>query len=198
MDPLAGRSWIVGRAVDDDEFIDTEVGQRSHVVRSWLAQCYGAVQLAISGVHWLPDGFDGVQLLLLLCLAKIVAASLTIGSGGSAGDFAPSLAVGGLFGGAFGRACQILLDDPRIEPGAFALVGMGTLYGGIAHVPLSALVLVCEMAGSYDLLVEVVAESDDHLLELISLKIRTIPNVESTETFMYLKLQKQTYSWGAR
>ena len=53
-------------------------------------------------------------------------------------------------------------------------------------------------AGSYDLLVEVVAESDDHLLELISLKIRSIPNVESTETFMYLKLQKQTYSWGVR
>ena len=53
-------------------------------------------------------------------------------------------------------------------------------------------------AGSYDLLVEVVAESDDHLLELISAKIRMIPNVESTETFMYLKLQKQTYSWGVR
>ena len=53
-------------------------------------------------------------------------------------------------------------------------------------------------AGTYDLLVEVVAESDDHLLELISGRIRTIPNVESTETFMYLKLQKQTYSWGVR
>jgi Lrp/AsnC family transcriptional regulator for asnA, asnC and gidA len=53
-------------------------------------------------------------------------------------------------------------------------------------------------AGTYDILVEVVAESDDHLLELISAKIRTIPNVESTETFMYLKLQKQTYSWGVR
>ena len=53
-------------------------------------------------------------------------------------------------------------------------------------------------AGTYDLLVEVVAESDDHLLELISSKIRTIPNIESTETFMYLKLQKQTYSWGVR
>ena len=53
-------------------------------------------------------------------------------------------------------------------------------------------------AGSFDLLVEVVAESDDHLLELISMKIRSIPNVESTETFMYLKLQKQTYSWGVR
>jgi CIC family chloride channel protein len=114
---------------------------------------YGAVQLAISGVAWLPSGFEAVQLLLLLAFGKIIAASLTIGSGGSAGDFAPSLAIGGLFGGAFGRACQLLLGDPRLDPGAFALVGMGAFYGGIAHAPLSALVLVCEMAGSYDLLV---------------------------------------------
>jgi Lrp/AsnC family transcriptional regulator for asnA, asnC and gidA len=53
-------------------------------------------------------------------------------------------------------------------------------------------------AGTYDLLAEVVAESDDHLLALISGKIRTIDNVVATETFMYLKLRKQTYSWGVR
>src|SRR6185436_3447366 len=114
---------------------------------------YGAVQLAISGSDWLPIGWAGVGLLAGLCLAKIIASSLTIGSGGSAGDFAPSLVIGGLFGGAFGRAAQMLLNDPGIQPGAFALVAMGTFYGGIAHVPLSSLVLVCELAGSYDLLV---------------------------------------------
>ncbi len=53
-------------------------------------------------------------------------------------------------------------------------------------------------AGSFDLLVEAVCESDEHLLELLSDKIRTIPGVESTQTFMYLKLKKQTYSWGVR
>ena len=53
-------------------------------------------------------------------------------------------------------------------------------------------------AGSYDLLVEVVCESDDHLLELISTRIRAVEGVHTTETFMYLKLQKQTYSWGVR
>jgi len=53
-------------------------------------------------------------------------------------------------------------------------------------------------AGSYDVLVEVVCESDDHLLELISGKIRNIPGVVRTETFMYLNLRKQTYSWGVR
>ena len=53
-------------------------------------------------------------------------------------------------------------------------------------------------AGSYDLLAEAVCESDDALLELISQSIRSIPGVESTETFMYLHLRKQTYSWGVR
>lgn len=114
---------------------------------------YGAVQIAITGASWLPPGWGAVQLLVALALIKLVAAALTIGSGGSAGDFAPSLAIGGLFGGAVGRAAQLLLADPRLDPGAFALVGMGVCYGGIAHVPLSALVLVCELAGNYDLLV---------------------------------------------
>ena len=53
-------------------------------------------------------------------------------------------------------------------------------------------------AGSYDLLVEVVCESDEELLSVLSTKIRTIENVISTETFMYLQLRKQTYSWGVR
>jgi CIC family chloride channel protein len=114
---------------------------------------YGAAQVAITGAPWLPGGWRGVELLLLLGLAKIFATSLTVGTGGSAGDFGPSLVIGGIFGGAFGRAAQLLLHDPRIDPGAFALVGMGTFYGGLAHVPIASLVMVCELAGSYDLLV---------------------------------------------
>lgn len=53
-------------------------------------------------------------------------------------------------------------------------------------------------AGAYDLLVEVVAESDEALLGLISGRIRAIEGVTSTETFMYLNLRKQTYAWGVR
>jgi Lrp/AsnC family transcriptional regulator for asnA, asnC and gidA len=53
-------------------------------------------------------------------------------------------------------------------------------------------------AGSFDLIVEVVCESDDHLLELLSKRIRSIDGVRSTESFVYLKLHKQTYSWGVR
>jgi len=53
-------------------------------------------------------------------------------------------------------------------------------------------------AGAYDILAEVVCESDERLLQLISEKIRRIEGVSRTETFMYLTLRKQTYSWGVR
>jgi Lrp/AsnC family transcriptional regulator for asnA, asnC and gidA len=52
-------------------------------------------------------------------------------------------------------------------------------------------------SGSFDILVEVVCEDDDHLLEILS-RVRGVPSVTSTETFVYLKLRKQTYSWGTR
>jgi chloride channel protein, CIC family len=115
---------------------------------------YGAAQLAITGhVDLLPAGWGAVQVLCALAVAKALATSLTIGTGGSAGDFAPSLVLGALVGGAFGHAVKLLLGDDALDPGAFALVGMAVFYGGIAHVPLASMVLVCELAGSYDLLV---------------------------------------------
>jgi CIC family chloride channel protein len=114
---------------------------------------YGTLQAALTGVPGLPAGWTVVALFVGLAAAKLAASALTIGSGCSAGDFAPSLVIGGLLGAAFGHAAALLLGDDSIRPLAFALVGMGTFYGGIAHVPLSALVLVSELAGSYELLV---------------------------------------------
>ncbi|WP_028926587.1 Lrp/AsnC ligand binding domain-containing protein [Pseudonocardia acaciae] len=52
-------------------------------------------------------------------------------------------------------------------------------------------------AGSFDLLIEVVCEDDDHLLDILS-RVRALDTVHSTESFVYLKLRKQTYSWGTR
>jgi CIC family chloride channel protein len=112
---------------------------------------YGVAQVAVTpGSH---AGWSAAGILLCLAVLRIAATALTVGSGASAGDFAPSLVVGALVGGAFGHAAQTLLGDPTISPGAFALVGMATLFAGIAHVPVSAVVLVSELAGSYDLLV---------------------------------------------
>jgi Lrp/AsnC family transcriptional regulator for asnA, asnC and gidA len=51
-------------------------------------------------------------------------------------------------------------------------------------------------AGSFDLMVEVVARDDDHLLHVVNDRIRTLDGVIRTESFLYLKLVKQTYNWG--
>jgi CIC family chloride channel protein len=119
----------------------------------------------------MPGGWRGAELLLLLCFAKLLASSLTIGSGGSAGDFAPSLVIGGIFGGAFGRIAQAVMHDASIDPGAFALVGMGTFYGGIAHVPISSLIIVSELAGNYDLLVPLMLAEG---IAFVALRNRTL------------------------
>jgi Lrp/AsnC family transcriptional regulator, regulator for asnA, asnC and gidA len=63
---------------------------------------------------------------------------------------------------------------------------------------LDEVVYVVICAGSFDLLAELVCEDDDRLLHLLNDSIRSIPGVRSTETFLYLKHAKQTYSWGTR
>ncbi|XGX77591.1 Regulatory protein AsnC [Terrabacter sp. BE26] len=57
---------------------------------------------------------------------------------------------------------------------------------------------VVTTAGSFDVLAEVVCEDDNHLLELLTSRIRALPGVTATETFVYLKLNKQLYNWGTR
>ncbi|NYF97165.1 Lrp/AsnC family transcriptional regulator [Janibacter cremeus] len=69
---------------------------------------------------------------------------------------------------------------------------------GDALAAMDEVSYVVTTAGSFDLLAEVVCEDDEHLLTLINDRIRRLPGVRSTETFMYLKLNKQHYNWGTR
>ena len=66
----------------------------------------------------------------------------------------------------------------------------------LSRIPAVDYVVLTE--GSFDILVEVVCENDDDLIELLNRDIREIPGVQLTETFVYLKLQKQFYNWGTR
>lgn len=118
-----------------------------------LGMGYGWLQEAILWSGTFPIAWTTVALLAGIALAKMVATSCTISSGGSGGDFGPSLVIGGLLGAACGQAFHLLMPSIVIQPGAFALVGMATFFGGIAHVPLASLIMVCELTGSYDLLV---------------------------------------------
>ena len=88
-----------------------------------------------------------------------------------------------------GFARQALIGvrvDGETGPVADALAGMDE----VDYVVMTA--------GSFDVLAEVVCEDDDHLLDLLSTRIRRLPGVRSTESFVYLRLRKQTYTWGTR
>ena len=66
----------------------------------------------------------------------------------------------------------------------------------LSSLPEVDYVVMC--AGSFDLLVEIVCEDDERLLQVLNDSVRCIPGVRATETFLYLKLAKQTYTWGTR
>jgi Lrp/AsnC family transcriptional regulator, regulator for asnA, asnC and gidA len=95
------------------------------------------------------------------------------------------------------------VTDPKMVGfGRQAMIGL-TVEGDTREIAdavaaFDEVVYVVLTAGSLDVLVEVVVRDDEHLLDLLNHKIRTIEGVRDTETFMYLKLTKQTYSWGTR
>jgi Lrp/AsnC family transcriptional regulator, regulator for asnA, asnC and gidA len=94
------------------------------------------------------------------------------------------------------------VTDPRmIGFGRQAMIGLSvegdTRTIADALAALDEVVYVVLTAGSLDLLVEVVVEDDERLLELLNNKIRSIDGVRDTETFMYLRIHKETYAWGA-
>ncbi|MFH1741958.1 MAG: chloride channel protein, partial [bacterium] len=112
-----------------------------------LSGGYGYVQQAING------GL-ALYLMAILVVAKILATTFTISSGGSGGVFGPSLYIGAMVGGVCGKVFEHFWSDViPIDSSAFVLVGMGGFFAGIAKVPFAALIMVAEMTGSYGLLV---------------------------------------------
>lgn len=100
-------------------------------------------------MEWSLFGQGTVPLLLLLMGVKILATSLTIGSGGSGGVFAPSLFIGSMFGGAFGRLAHTLFPSVTAAPGAYALVGMAAVFSGAARAPITSILILFEMTDDY-------------------------------------------------
>ncbi len=109
---------------------------------------YGFIQLTV--YNMLP-----LSVLLFIPLVRILTTSLTIGSGGSGGVFAPGLTIGATTGGAFGMVMHILI--PHIVPlssvPVFAICGMISLFGGISHSPIACLIMIIEMVGDFSLFV---------------------------------------------
>ncbi|MGB9940219.1 chloride channel protein [Methanosarcina sp.] len=92
------------------------------------------------------------KLMVVLLFLKILAFSLSLGSGGSGGSIVPSLFVGAMLGGAFGTAANFFFPGTIAESGAYALVGMGAVFAGTARAPLSAILILFEITRDYNMI----------------------------------------------
>jgi len=114
-----------------------------------LGMGYGWLQFAIDGnTAVLPLG-----IMIAVLFGKIVATSLSVGSGGSGGVFAPGLVIGGMVGGVTWALLHNFTSLVPGEPATFVVLGMMTLFGGIAKAPLAIMIMVSEMTGNYSLLI---------------------------------------------
>jgi CIC family chloride channel protein len=106
---------------------------------------YETINEALSGniVLWL---------LIVLIAAKIFAVSITLGSGGSGGIFAPSLFIGAMTGGAIGGLVNSVWPGAVASPGAYALVGMAAVVAASTHAPITAILIVFELTNDYKII----------------------------------------------
>jgi CIC family chloride channel protein len=137
----------------------------SRMVRPAIAGlAVGAIGIALPGVlgtgyGWVQAGFDRTTLLglplwvvLALPFARILATSLSIGSGGSGGVFGPGMVIGGLLGAGIWRLLEPVAPGVPIDPSPFVIVAMMALFGSIAHAPLAVMLMVAEMTDSLAML----------------------------------------------
>ncbi len=119
-----------------------------------LGDGYSYIHAAIQS----PAGLaiSGIALLVIL---KMVATSITLGSGNVGGVFAPSLFIGAMIGAVFGWAVDLLFPSIGIQPGSYALVGMGAFLAAATHAPMTAIFLLFEITGNYEVIIPIMFAS---------------------------------------
>ena len=118
---------------------------------------YDVLSLSFDEVPWasretLDNALFGqlaMRTMFTMAMLKIVATSLSLGSGGSGGVFAPLLVVGGMLGGGFGKAVVALFPGLNTHPSGYAVVGMGAVFAAATRAPMTGAVLVFELTRNY-------------------------------------------------
>ncbi len=141
-------------------------------VNQHLKPVIGAFMVGVIGIFFpqvMSDGYEyitdslsghyGFLLLLSLVFIKIFATSLTLGSGGAGGVFAPALFIGAMAGGAFGHIANHFFPAYTSQPGAYATVGTGAFLAAATHAPLTGMFLLFEMTGNYKIIIPIMFAS---------------------------------------
>jgi CIC family chloride channel protein len=121
------------------------VGYGTHYGPGGVLFTSGAVDQALAGQI-------GIATLMTVLVLKMLATSLTLGSGGSGGIFAPSLFIGAMLGGAFGFGVHHFLPDITASSGAYALVGMGAFFAVVVRGPITSIIILFEITRDYSLI----------------------------------------------
>ncbi|MCD4655583.1 chloride channel protein [bacterium] len=132
------------------EYLKTSVGM------------FGVGMIIIFFPHCFGNGYETITLalqdnvsilfLLLLIPMKTIATSLSLGAGGSGGILAPSLFLGAVTGGAFGKLSHAIFPNTCATSGAYAMVGMGAMLGAVTHAPFTAIITLFELTGDYQII----------------------------------------------
>jgi CIC family chloride channel protein len=134
-----------------------------------------------------PLGHLSLALLLAALLGKIIGTSLTLGSGGSGGIFAPSLFMGATLGGAFGLLAQHLPYFSNLTPATYALAGMAGVLAGCVHCPLTAFLLVFEITQNYMVVLPVM---------LVAILATTVSQLRLRDSIYTLALRERGIRMG--
>lgn len=127
---------------------------------AFIVGCIGIFfpQILSDGYEYIESaltGSMGLSLMLVLAFLKIFATSITLGSGGAGGVFAPALFIGAMAGGAFGGLVNHLFPSYTSSPGAYAMVGVGAFLSAVTHAPLTGMFLLFEMTGNYKIIIPI-------------------------------------------
>ncbi len=121
---------------------------------------YGVLGLGYEGIEAVLNGELTISLLLIILgLMKMIATSLTLGSGGCGGIFAPTIYIGCMIGGGIGLLIQDLIPSLTSQCEIYPLIGMASMIAGTLHAPLTALILIPEMTECYELLIPLIISS---------------------------------------
>ena len=125
------------------------------VLGLWFVDLFGVGYGSGPSANAMPSaltGDRGLEVLIALAGLKILATSLTIGSGGSGGVFAPSLFIGAMLGAAYGNVAHNLFPDVTASSGAYALVGMAAVFAAAARAPITSILILFEMTRDYSIM----------------------------------------------
>ena len=123
---------------------------------------YKFPQILSDGYHTINAALSGpmpIVLLLILIGVKLITTSMTLGSGGSGGMFAPTLFLGALAGSAFGTWVSSYFPGVGVTPGSFALVGMGATMAGTLFAPVTAIIMIFEITNNYSFILPLMIAS---------------------------------------